>query len=107
MKVIRDEKPARLHDILKSTYYSERQNVARGLFYDASRTKCGRQSIQNRLKHVAQIKKPWNELGAKITNDGLRVLLKETFFSCNFQLTNNVSPVVQTQPNPTQIDVAT
>ncbi len=31
MKIFRDMEPKRLHDILKSTYYSERHNVACGL----------------------------------------------------------------------------
>ncbi len=76
-----------LHEILMRTYYSERRSVARGLFFDSSKTKKGRQSIQNRLAHIAQIREPWNEPGSKITNDALRVLLKKTFFSCNAVLT--------------------
>ncbi len=62
------------------------------MFFDSSQTKLGRQSIQNRLKHVAQIREPWNELGAKLSNDKLRVLLKGIFFRCNahFIIINNV-----------------
>ncbi len=58
MKIIRDNESKRLHDILKSTYYSERRNAARGVFFDSSKTKFGRQSLQNRLQHFSQIKEP-------------------------------------------------
>jgi Reverse transcriptase (RNA-dependent DNA polymerase) len=80
MKVIRDKTPKVLHDILKTTYYSERRKGGKGLFYDSSRTCVGRQSIQNRLKHIAQVSEPWNEIGSGLTNDRLRILLKKTFF---------------------------
>ncbi len=90
MKIIRDKEPKRLHDILKSTYYSERRNVARGLFFDSFKTKFGRQSLQNRLQHFLQIKEPWNELGTRKTNDWIHVLLKKTFFSCHAQHTFNL-----------------
>ena len=81
MKTIRDELPKPLFEILKSTYYEERRQKGRGLFFDSSRRKCGRQSLQNRLSHVAQIKKPWNEDGLPLSNNQLRRLLKSAFFS--------------------------
>jgi hypothetical protein len=87
IKVMRDKNPTRLHDLLQQTYYSERRNVARGLFYDSSKSKVGGQSLQNRLKHVAQLKEPWNEINAKWTNDLIRVKLKGAFFACHAQLT--------------------
>jgi hypothetical protein len=88
IKIIRDKAPQRLHQILSSTYYSERRNVARGLFFDSSKTRIGKQSIQNRLLHIAQIKDPWNEVGSKVSNDCLRMLLKKTYFSCQAQKLN-------------------
>jgi hypothetical protein len=42
-----------------------------------------RQSIQNRLKHVAQVTEPWNETGSGLSNERLRILLKKTFL-CNY-----------------------
>ncbi len=86
MQTIRDKKPTRLHDLLKQNYYSERHNVARGLFFDSSKTKIGRQSLQNRLKHVSLIKEPWNEQGTPLSNDNIRKILKKTFFSCKAQI---------------------
>lgn len=81
IKVIKNKQPTRLHEILMSTYYSERRNAGKGLFYDSSKTVPGRQSIQNRLKHIAQIKEPWNESGPeKFSKDKLRVMLKSTYF---------------------------
>jgi hypothetical protein len=68
------------------TYYSERRNVARGLFYDSSKSRVGGQSLQSRLKQVAQIKEPWNEINTKWTNDMIRVKLKGAFFVCHAQL---------------------
>jgi hypothetical protein len=51
--------------LLMQTYNSERRKIARGLFYDSSKSKVEGQTLQNRLKHVAQIKEPWNEINAK------------------------------------------
>ncbi len=82
IKTFRDKKPEILHDILQRTYYAERRNPARGMFYDSSRTKMGRQSIQNRLPHIKQLSVPWNEPDSKFSNHRLRIVLKNTFFSC-------------------------
>ncbi len=82
IKTIRDHQPKMLHEILMRTYYEERRNAGKGLFYDSSRLKCGRQSIQNRLQHIKHIKEPWNEIGQKITNNSLRIMLKKTYFAC-------------------------
>ncbi len=71
----------------KVKHTTQRRNVARGLFYDSSKSKVGGQSLQNRLKHVAQLKEPWNEINAKWTNDLIRVKLKGAFFACHAQLT--------------------
>jgi len=89
IKIVRDTKPKHLHEILMRTYYSERRNVARGLFFDSSRTRIGKQSIQNRLSHVAQIKESWNTSNAKMTNDQIRVMLKHTFFLYFFTINSN------------------
>ncbi len=55
MKTIQDEKLFVLPSIMKKTNDSEDRNVARGFFFDVSTTRVGRQSLQNRLSHVAQI----------------------------------------------------
>ncbi len=81
MKVVRDKTPATLHSILMSTYYEERRFKGRGLFYDASKTKKGKQSIQNRLTHISNLREPWNELGTPITDDDIRRRLKSAYFS--------------------------
>ena len=41
----------------------------------------GRQSIQNRLKHIAQVSEPWSEIGNGLSNDRLGISLKKTFFA--------------------------
>ena len=81
MKVVRDQSPVVLHEILMRTYYEERRHKGRGLFFDGSQTVPGRQSLQNRLQHISSIKTAWNELGTVMSNDRLRVLLKGIFFS--------------------------
>ncbi len=83
IKVIRDKTPEVLHAILRSTFYTERRNAGRGLFFDSSKMVVGRQSLQNRLLHIRQITTPWSEGGQKMTNDAIRQLLKRTFFTHN------------------------
>jgi hypothetical protein len=39
IKIIIDKKPTRLHNLLMQTYFSERRNVARGLFYNSSKSR--------------------------------------------------------------------
>jgi hypothetical protein len=51
-------------------------------FENLNKSKAGEQSLQNRLKHVAQIKKLWNKISAKWTNDVIRVKLKGPPFLC-------------------------
>jgi hypothetical protein len=81
MKVVRDKLPVPLHFQLMRTFYTERRNAGRGFFYDASKTKPGRQSLENRFFHKRQISEPWSKK-LNLTNDYIRVLLKRTFFSC-------------------------
>jgi hypothetical protein len=91
IKTIRDKQPEVLHDILKRTYFAERRNLAKGMFFDASRTRMGRQSLQNRLQHIKHLKVPWNEEDSKISNHKLRIILKETFFACHEQSKDKVT----------------
>ncbi len=53
------------------------------MFFDASRLRISRQSIQNSLAHVAQIPRPWDEQGQEITGDKIRIMLKIAYFSNN------------------------
>ncbi len=50
-----------------------------GLFYDALRTRKGRQSIQNRLLFMRSIGYPWNT-EKKLSDDIIRIEKKQTFF---------------------------
>jgi len=86
MKIIRSKQPTRLHECLKQTFYCERRNAGKGLFFDSSKTKAGRQSLQNRLLHIKQVVEPWSEQGFGLTNDKIRILLKHTFFMCYAQI---------------------
>jgi hypothetical protein len=80
MKVWRDGQPERLKELLTRTFYTERRNRGKGMFYDESKTRHGKQSIQNRLQHVSSVTNPWSEKGQNLTNNQLRVMLKKTFF---------------------------
>jgi len=79
MKILRDKFPSRLHSLLRSSYFEEPRKGGLGKFFDRSKTRVGRQSIQNRLDHLRQINRPWN--GENLSNDLIRILLKDTFFN--------------------------
>jgi hypothetical protein len=49
-----------------------------GKFFDASRTKKGRQAIANRLLFMRSITYPWNSKA--LTNDAIRIEMKNCFF---------------------------
>jgi len=76
---LRDKYPSRLHSLLRSSYFEEPRKGGLGKFFDRSRTRVGRQSIQNRLDHFRQINRPWS--GENLSNDLIRILLKNTFFN--------------------------
>jgi hypothetical protein len=80
MKICRDNQPERLHNLLMQTFYTERRKKGKGMFFDGSKSRAGKQSLQNRLQHVKNVTEPWSEAGSKLTNDKLRVILKKTFF---------------------------
>jgi len=50
-----------------------------GKNFDKSKTKVGKQLIQNRLDHIRKIVRPWND--AELPNNSIRNLLKDTYFS--------------------------
>jgi hypothetical protein len=79
IKIVQSRMPIDLHKRLMTAYFEERQQPDVGLFYDASRTQKGRQSIQNRLLFMRSIVYPWNT-EKKLSNDITRIEMKRTFF---------------------------
>ncbi len=71
--------PTDLHKRLMTTYFEERRQPDVGLFYDASRTREGRQSILDRLLFMCSIVYPWNT-EKKLSDDMIRIEMKRTFF---------------------------
>jgi len=49
-----------------------------GKFYDGSRTKCGRQSKQNRLAVINDLVEPW--LRCELSDDEIRIMMKKAYF---------------------------
>ncbi len=90
IKILCDKEPCFLHDELTKTYFEEKRFPGVGKFFDASRTKKGRQAIANRLLFMHSITCPWNS--KDLTNDVIRIEMKKCFF------------VVMSQelPNPNQ-----
>jgi hypothetical protein len=78
IKVLRDEAPVDLRQYLLETLFEERRKPGIGRFYDNSRGKIGRQKFGNNVQFMMAIRDPW--LGRRITDDGLRTMLKRTFF---------------------------
>ncbi len=85
MKIIRDEEPKQLFDILKDNYFEENRKYQIGFFFDNSKTLASRQSIQNRLKLMRSIVDPWNNKLQPLSNDQIRVIGKKTFFDYFYQ----------------------
>jgi len=77
IKVIRDQHPSLLYCKIVSNYYEEPRKPQQGMFFDSSKSRTGRQSLENRLDLIKEINQPWNN---GLNNDALRVLLKKTFF---------------------------
>jgi hypothetical protein len=80
IKVMRDQKPVGLFNALEQCYFEEKRKPGIGLFFDSSRTKKGRQSIQNRLLFMRSMNHPWNDPSNPMTNDQIRIVMKRTFF---------------------------
>jgi len=78
LKTLGDKQPCRLHSLLRSSYFEEPRKGGLGKFFDKSKTRVGKQSIQNRLEILRLINRPWN--GESLSNDLIRILLKDTFF---------------------------
>ncbi len=79
IKTLRDQKPVRLHNIVRETLYSERRHPTLGKFYNNAKGKIGRQKFGNNLEYMAAIKEEWN--GLNLDNAKIRINLKKTFFT--------------------------
>jgi len=90
IKIIREQTPVELATKLQSTYFEEKRQPGVGYFYDTSRLKVGRQSIQNRLLFMRNIKYPWNL--KPMSNDLIRIEMKKSFFP--FVLQENINQCV-------------
>jgi len=80
IKVYNSKMPRFLFDTLEMNYFEEPRKQGIGYFFDNSKTTRGKQSIQNRLHFMRSIDKPWTNLAEPLSNDAIRVLLKDTFF---------------------------
>jgi len=79
IKTVRSQEPPMLADRLMTVCFEEQRKPGLGLFYDSSRTRKGRQSIENRLLFMRSITFPWN-LCSKLSDDRLRIEMKKVFF---------------------------
>jgi len=48
-KVIRDQHPSHLHYKIVSNYNEEPQKPQKGMFFDTSKSRIGRQSLENQM----------------------------------------------------------
>jgi len=51
----------RLHSLLRSSYFKEPRKGVFGKFFDKSKTRAAKQSIQCRLECLRLINQPWND----------------------------------------------
>ena len=78
--VILTEEPKVLHDAIQQQMTVNDRKPGRPKFYDSSRLKVGRQSLQNRIGETATlISEVW--ISREISRDKLRIILKTAFFS--------------------------
>jgi hypothetical protein len=91
MKIIRDEEPKSLFDLINSNYFEENRKPNVGFFFDNSRTLVGRQSIQNRLIFMRSINDPWNNKLKPLSDDHIRVIGKTAFFDYYNAIVNKKS----------------
>jgi exonuclease III len=80
IKTVRLKEPKWLAAKLMKVYFEEPRKPGVGLFFDGSKRKKGRQSIENRLLFMRSINYPWNLTSTALSDDSLRVLMKRSFF---------------------------
>jgi len=79
IKIIRDKCPPIINERLRSSLYVESRRPGLGFFFDNSKSKRGKQSIQNRLPFFKNLMAQWMDNG--INDDAIRTMLKKSFFS--------------------------
>jgi len=79
VKTLRDKQPKVLADLLDKTLFEEPRKPGVGKFYDGSRTKYGRQSMQNRLAMINDLGEPW--LRRELSDDEIRRMMKRAYFN--------------------------
>jgi len=73
VKIVRQ--PKHLADLLDRTLYTEPRKEGIGRFFDESKSKWGKQSLQNRISFMNGMTEPW--LRRDMTNDAIRILMKK------------------------------
>jgi len=72
-----NKEPYHMYKKINETFYTTRRKPGIGHFYNNSRGKIGKQSIQNRLAAMDEIQREWTTQPLK--GDALRTVLKKTF----------------------------
>jgi len=80
IKILRDQLPLSLYGKIMRNAYQEARKPKQIYTYDASHNKHGKKGFHNWINHVLrEVKFPWIDLPKPISNDLLRIRLKETF----------------------------
>jgi len=79
IKILNTKKPMYSHSKLSESLYTTRRKPLIGRFFDNSRGKIGKQSLENRLSMMDAIGFDWIDQG--LSDDRLRQLLKKAFFT--------------------------
>jgi len=79
VKIARDQQPKHLAALLDRTLYTEPKKEGLENFFDESKSKWGKQSLQNRSSFMNGMTEPW--LRRDMTNDAIRILMKKEFFA--------------------------
>jgi len=80
IKIIRDQLPNLLHRKIMGNAYQEARKPHQLYTYDSSHNKHGKKGFHNWINTIfKEIKFPWTGLHKPISNDLLRIRLKETF----------------------------
>ncbi len=80
IKILRDEEPRYLCNELIATYFDERRKPGLGFFFDRSKIKKGRQSLENILLFMRSIMFEWTGNTKTLSNDRIRIEMKKSFF---------------------------
>jgi len=78
VKIIRENAPMCLVKRLNKNCYIESRRSGRNLFFDRSKIKIGKQSLENCLQFFNNIDDNWTN--PTLSNDQIRILMKKTFF---------------------------